>query len=188
MPKRLLFIAIALAAALALHNREEAAAQVIDREYEIKAALLYQLGALFNWPVDGDAEKPFVIGILGEDPFGPHLAEVKRRKTIGGRSIEIVRFASIDDYQPCQMLFIPAASSSEGPTSQQRVAQALDKIKGDAVLIVGEVQGLPADGAALSIFVKENRMRLEINPDAVQRAGLKVPPQVLRLATPVRDR
>ncbi|HET6899288.1 MAG TPA: YfiR family protein, partial [Vicinamibacteria bacterium] len=44
-------------------------------EYEVKAAFLYNFARFVEWPPDTfhDGETPFVIAVLGHDPFGSVL-------------------------------------------------------------------------------------------------------------------
>ena len=43
-----------------------------SREYQIKAAFLYNFLQFVDWPKAkiADANKPIIIGIIGNDPFG----------------------------------------------------------------------------------------------------------------------
>ena len=46
-------------------------------EYKIKAVFLYNFAKFVEWPpnVFPDANTPFVIGVLGQDPFGSYLED-----------------------------------------------------------------------------------------------------------------
>jgi hypothetical protein len=60
--------------------------------YKIKAAFLFNFTQFIDWPAATFpvADSPFVIGVLGEDPFGPYLDETvageKKRRSSFSRS------------------------------------------------------------------------------------------------------
>ena len=73
-------------------------AQTIDREYELKAAYLYNFGRYIDWVKKGAADdKTFVIGVLGQDPFGAHLDRIATDRMIQEKKIVIRRFAAAKD-------------------------------------------------------------------------------------------
>src|SRR6188508_2205658 len=94
-----------LAAALCLAPglRAQSASQ---REYEIKAAYLYNFIKYVDWPSYGDT---ITIGVLGYDPFGTALAPLNG-KLVKGRRLAIKHLDSVRDAQQCQIIFV---SSSE---------------------------------------------------------------------------
>src|SRR5438105_3630698 len=71
----------------------DAAAYSAYGEYEIKAAMLYNFAKFVDWPVAalGEAGAPFVIGILGRDPFGTRLDAALRDKLVNGRHMVVRR-------------------------------------------------------------------------------------------------
>jgi hypothetical protein len=170
---------------VALPTRPHAQEEVIDREFELKAAYLYNFGRYVEWPKNAAADVPFVIGILGKDPFGHQLDRIAAQKTILGRKISILRFNSPKEVKPCQILFVASrpAQASDKETPAERLRAALDMLKDQPVLVVTDSSGLASKGAAITFVVDldENRIKLEINPDAVKRQGLKVSSRLLAL-------
>src|SRR5260221_4758572 len=69
-----LFWPIGLLLALSMES-SMARAQESSLEYAIKGAYLFKFGDFVEWPeaVFAQPNAPFVIGILGEYPFGPNL-------------------------------------------------------------------------------------------------------------------
>ncbi|MGH8022009.1 MAG: YfiR family protein, partial [Limisphaerales bacterium] len=60
-----------LGAALAF-QLSEARAQSVSREYPLKAVFILNFARFTDWPTNAFASRtaPFVIGILGDNPFG----------------------------------------------------------------------------------------------------------------------
>ena len=61
-----------------------------------------------------NAESPFNIGILGDDPFGPALEEIIRGESIHGHKFVIVRARRAQDLEHCQMVFISKSERAPG--------------------------------------------------------------------------
>jgi hypothetical protein len=153
------------------------AAETAPTEYEIKAAFIYNFAKYVEWPENTgtDSGEAFVIGVLGEDPFGALLDQLARSKTVGNKRIVIHRFDTIDDYTPCCILFVAASE-------QDRLPAILEKLADSPVLVIGDTPGFARRGVAVNFFIEESKVRFEINPAAAARAGLKISSKLLRLA------
>jgi len=158
--------------------------QIIDREFEIKAAYLYNFGLYVKWPkgaVPGNDPK-FIIGVLGKDRASASLDKVAETKKVDDKKVVIQRFKSMEDYKPCHILFISGAAAGEkDEKAEERLAAALKQIKGKPVLIVTENEGLALKGAVINFFVDDNRVKFEINPEAAKGQGLEVSSKLLQL-------
>src|ERR1700744_2916631 len=69
-----------LSAFLFLAFSNPSAEAQVSREYQLKAAFLYNFAQFTDWPENAfaDTNAPIVIGIFGSDPFGPALPETIR--------------------------------------------------------------------------------------------------------------
>lgn len=181
-----------LAALLAVHlptaGAPTAAAQssgggLIDREYTIKAAYLYNFGSYVTWPPGtfADDNAPFVIGVFGHDPFGTSLDKIAKTRELGGRTIVVRGFRTVEDYTPCQILFVPRS------TDAGLRRQLTQRVAGAPVLLVGETPGFAKQGGIINFYIFNNNVRFEINPDVAKERGLKISAKLLRVATIVRS-
>ncbi len=152
------------------------------REYQIKAAFLYNFAKFIEWPPEAFPSPNAAINlcVLGEDPFGDDLEQTIQGKLINGRAVVVQRFKGMQGLDGCHVLFV---SMSE----QQHLAQILESLKGRSVLTVGETERFAAVGGMINFTMQDNKVRFEINVDVTQRAGLKLSSQLLKLATIVRD-
>jgi hypothetical protein len=170
--------AMILCAGTSLSHAQVNDGGMINREYAIKAAYLYQFGYYTEWPAEAftNDQSPFVIGVLGADPFGTALDDIAREKKIAGRPIVIKRFTSLEDYKPCHILYMASSAVPEGKLS------AIQKEQKFPVLIVGETPGFAEQGGAINLFVEQNRVRFEINVAVAKREQLKISSKLLSLA------
>lgn len=150
----------------------------ISREYVIKAAFLYQFSRYVQWLVGtfSDGQTPFVIGVLGSDPFGGVLDEIAHTKKASELPIVIRRFPSLADYSPCHILFVPSN------TSPGQRAEVIKRMRSSPVLLVGETSGFAAQGGTVNFYREDNKIRFEINLEAAKRQQLKISSKLLNLA------
>ena len=144
-------------------------------EYEVKAAMIYNFALFVEWPKEVSPSSPIVVGVLGDDPFGPILENTFRGKTAQGRGIQIRRFASQEELQPCEILFV---SQSE----RKRMSEITDAIGRNSVLTIGDMKDFTELGGVIGFKIEDKQIRFEINLEAAQRAGLKISYKLLRLA------
>ena len=84
-------LGLALAAAIGVRPlpAQEENRTNVSREYQIKAAYLYQFGRYVQWPADAFAapQSPFVIGVMEKDPIAAlWTTSPKRRRLTIARS------------------------------------------------------------------------------------------------------
>ena len=149
-----------------------------NREYQIKAAYLYQFGRYVEWPASAFSgpKAPFVIGVLEQDPVVSDLEQIAKIKKIQDRPIEIRRFASPADIGACNILYL---STSLPPETQ---AEVVHKMLGRGILIVGDSEQFLAWGGAVRFVVEDNKIRLNIARKAAEREGLTVSSKLLQVA------
>jgi hypothetical protein len=146
------------------------------KEYDVKAAFLRHFPEFVEWPASAfpDDATPITIGVYGQDVFGDALDRAIETATVKNRKFAIKRSRRIEDLKTCHIVFI----------SKQEAAQAttvLAGLKGASILTVGESEGFAVNGGVVNFILVGNKVRFEINPDAAQRAGLKISSQLLQL-------
>jgi hypothetical protein len=163
------------AAILAAAVAARAADRALD-EYQVKAAYLYNFAKFVEWPAAAFAapDAPLVIGVFGEDPFGPALDELVRDKTVKGRRCVVRRSVRMRDLRSSHIVFIGA--------SPEPVAQALRELEGASVLTVGESPRLLDEGGIVLFSVDGGRVAFTVHVGAAARARLTISSQLLRLA------
>ena len=149
-----------------------------SREYQIKAAFLYNFGKLVGWPDESfrDQNAPMTYCVIGEDPFGIILDHALAGKSIGGREINLQRPTEKGRLDDCNILFI---SSSE----QSRLGPIFGELGAASVLTVGDdMEGFTKRGGVINLITRGNKIRFEVNPGAATRSGLMLDFRLLMLA------
>lgn len=166
------------------------------REYQIKAAFLYNFIKFVDWPQEkvSDTNEPVVIGVIGKAPLENAFKPMKgKAPDINGKPILVKYFKSfeelmksgendkealqkkLDALRKCHLLFICASE-------QKNASAILDAVKESSVLTVGENSEFVGLGGIINFVQEDEKMRFEINAAAAAKAKLKIRSQLLRLA------
>jgi hypothetical protein len=150
-----------------------AAQPAVESEYRLKAAFLYNFAKYVTWPDTEKNGEKFIIGILGENPFGAEL-DIIQGKMINDASIEIRQYESIEEARDCSILFI-------GPSERENISDITNELKRHRILTVSDTKGYAHMGVMINLYEDDNRLRFEINNRAAESAGLKISSHLLRL-------
>jgi hypothetical protein len=148
----------------------------VSREYDVKAAFLYNFITFTDWPAEAfsSPDSPYVIGVVGDDPFGRALDEIVNGERIKGRPLVVRRISQVSEARRCHVLFV---SSSEA----RRMVDIIHRLQAEPVLTVSDLPGFATSGGAIN-FTTGDRVGLIINPAALRSAKLAVSSKLLRLA------
>lgn len=174
---RLLFVPLCLM--LAFGPRAARAQE--PNEYQVKAAFLYNFTKFVDWPEDpqDDNQKPFLVCVIGDDPFGASLDQFLADKSLLGHRLKVQRLGKAEWAKTCEIAFI---SSSEKP----HLPSILDQLSSTNVLTVGDTPGFAEMGVMINFILQDDHVRFEINVGAAKRAGLRISSRLLSLAKIVR--
>jgi YfiR/HmsC-like len=151
-------------------------ARAQTKEYQIKAAFLYNFAQFVQWPAGalGSTNEPFRIGVLGDNPFDGALAETLQGETIDNHKMVVRTARQVDDLKNCQMIFI--SRSEKG-----HIAKILSHLDSSPILTVSEIDGFAQQGGIINFYLEGTKVRFEINPTTAQRDGLKISSELLDL-------
>jgi YfiR/HmsC-like len=146
------------------------------KEYQIKAAFLFNFAQFVKWPGNcfSGPDAPFCIGVLGDDPFGSALDATIQGETIDNHRLTVIRAQRIEDLKSCQMIFVCRSEESH-------IGEILSQLDSRPVLTVSEVESFARDGGDISFFLSDGKVHFEINPPSARRCGLKISSQLLTL-------
>lgn len=169
---------VALTLAVLLLWMPAAGAKTFDAA-AVKAVFLFRLALFVTWPEPQapSADTPFVIGILGKDPFDGRMEAVVAGETIGAQKITVHRYVSLADIaeHPCQLLYVGEIGAAERSTLQ-------DLSQRHKILTVGETPNFAKQGGMMAIETVSKRIRITINLMSTRRAGFSISAKLLKVA------
>lgn len=160
-----------------------------SKEYQIKAAFLYNFINFVDWPKEkvDDSNGLITIGIIGTDPFGKAF-EPLQNKQAKGKKVHIKRFISlkeseksdnqIEAIKKCHLLFICRSE-------KQQLKKIINIVKGHSVLSVGDMNDFLESGGIINFVIDDQKVRFEINNKTAKQAKLNIRSKLLRLAKKV---
>lgn len=158
------------------HQARQQQSDESQREYRIKSAFLYHFLHYGEWARDASSPaSELVVCVAGEIP---HVAarETLSDKRLGDRRVVVQPLSISEDVSSCRIAYFGQGS---GPVS----AEVLERLQDAGVLTVGETTGFTEKGGMIRLYRNRNRIRFEINLDAVTSAGIQMSSRVLQLAT-----
>jgi hypothetical protein len=163
-------------ASLALFPLHASAQEHRSGEYELKAAILFNLVKFVEWPATAyaGAQAPTVLCTLGRDPFGSALNQYDGNN-VNGRPLVIRRLRRGDDPHGCHLAYI---SSSEA----KLLTQELKSLDAEPILTVGEMDQFAGRGGMIQLRVEDKQVHFTINPSVASREQLRIRSNLLALS------
>lgn len=154
------------------------AAGEVAREYQLKAAFLYNFAKFVEWPAGtfAAADRPIVIGVFRANPFGDVLEKTVAGRKINGHPVVVEQVHTVAAARQMQILFV-------GVTQDAAVAALTESLKGSTVLTVGESAMFARRGGIITFWLQHDSLRFTINTGAAREAQLKISAQLQKLAT-----
>jgi hypothetical protein len=149
-------------------------------EFQVKAVFLTKFASFVKWPdaVFEDQDVPFVIGVMGENPFNGSLEAAVRNEKISGRDLVVRWVSTVEEAKHCQILFI-VESDAEG------VDAILANLKDQPILTVSDASRFATRGGVVRFVLRNGRVGIEINRRQAVACGLEINPKLLKIATVV---
>jgi hypothetical protein len=149
-------------------------------EYAVKATYIYKFVPFVQWPAGtfGSPATPVTLCVLATDAVSTLVEEAVRGHTVEGRAIVVQRVSTPLRNAPCHILYVASAR----PTT---LAQALESVRGRAVLTVADEAPHGVEGLVINLVTVGGRVRFEVDLRAAAQNGLEVSSKLLALAVNV---
>ncbi|HET9862598.1 MAG TPA: YfiR family protein [Steroidobacteraceae bacterium] len=146
-------------------------------EYQVKAVYLFNFSQFVEWPDAAFAspDAPFVICVVGQDPFAGALEGVLRGEKLNGHPLEARHLVEAAEATDCNIVFIARGQ-------QALLDDALHVLQGRHVLTVTDAPRAEERGAMIVLFTDNNRIRMRINLAAARASQLVISSKLLRPA------
>ena len=134
--------------------------------HEVYSMMVFNFVKYVQWPAD-DNSKEFVIGVVGNNEIYNTLTAWYGGKSKGPKTYVIKKFNSSADVTDCQVVFIDKSKSSEFDAVN-------NKVKGKGTLVVTDRNGLGLKGSCINFKMVDEKLRFELNQQAIEASNLKV--------------
>lgn len=151
-----------------------------SREYHLKGAFLRYVAQYVEWPPEVFQESKINICVLGLLPYYQGVNSING-KVVNNRAINISRIKTIEEAKDrCQVVFV-------AKTEQENLKDIIKGTTGLPVLQFGDMEGFAQDGGSMNFYIANNRLAIMTNLKAVEKANLKISPEMMRLVTVVPE-
>lgn len=149
---------------------------------ELKAAFVFQFANFVEWPEEAFSEpdEPFTICVVGNERVAQILRGAVAQRTVAGRPVQVLSDMPADEESKCRIVFF---DKDEVDGLQEHV----DALKELPVLTVSDADDFTRKGGVIRLYEERNRLRIEVNVDAAERAGLTISSKLLSLSRVVHD-
>lgn len=154
------------------------------QEYEVKAAYLLRFTRYVEWPAGSFStpEVPFIIGVLGRNPFDANEVRELQNATSLGRAVEVRMLADVKEARDCHLVFI-----GQGQTLEETAW--LHELRLLPIVTVTDTLAGLERGAVLALHIETrvqgSRVVFSANLPAAERAGLRLSALMLASAKKV---
>lgn len=162
-------------AVLALSGAALPARAQAQSEAAVKARLTLSLTRFAQWPEAALGSVLHLCLAQRDAAIAQGFAELEGQ-LVNGRRVQVLKVPPVAG---CHVLFVHA--------SADRVPDLIRAAGAGGVLIVGDAEGLLAQGGMVELVAVDDAIRFDIHVGALRRAQLSLSSQVLRLARQVRE-
>ena len=150
-------------------------------ESQVKTAFVYNITKFTVWPAKRFPSKstPLRICTVGRGSLSDSLKAVSKR-SFKSRKIKVERVSSLSRLTRCHVVVV--SQSDKG-----RLVDVLKATRNYPILTVSDIHGFSRSGGIVELVVIRNKVRLHINLEASERAGVELSSKLLGLATLVSN-
>lgn len=141
------------------------------QEYVVKSALALNFARFTEWPATTSATVNLCV--LGDQLMQQAFLSVDK-KTVGNRTLSVIKLSEGNDLNSCQLLYI---SSQHSNTIKQLRNETVTR----HILTIGEDGDFLENGGMINLETVENKINIQVNLGLVQQAKLQISARVLKL-------
>lgn len=150
-------------------------------ESQIKTAYVLNFAKFVEWPADVIGADKLTLCVVGNDVLGGALSALDGRKA-GERELRVVqRVNAEDNLRNCNVVFI-------GASEKRRFVAIISALRDSPALTISDIENFAEKGGSIGLGYRENKIVFEVNLASVQKSRLRLPGQLLNLASYVYGR
>jgi hypothetical protein len=148
------------------------AVDATEPEDELKSATVLSFVRHSEW-LQASHTGPITIGVTGRPSMTGMLRRTLDGKTANNRAIRIVDVKRSGDLRECQVLYVASDNNNE-------IRETLASLGAAHALTIGEADRFLEYGGAVKLLIVDGHMSFEVNPEALDRAGVSISSKLLR--------
>lgn len=141
---------------------------------ELKVVLINKIVSYVSWPVKSLNDETIYVGIYGDDEFANLFIALHKNRPLLDRKVVAKKLSGNSNEDVDIIIY------SQLPRSE--LFEKILRVSNKPILTFGDVKGYSQLGIHINFFVAENKVRFEINEEALKRSGLYVQPALIELA------
>ena len=149
-------------------------------QVDVEAVYLFNFAKFVRWPVGHDGES-LNICIAGEKIYAESASRIVAGERIGTRPLAVRSVQHSDEVTDCSILFI-------GASAKDRLEGLLNAAGRQPTLTVSDLPGFLERGGMINFLVQNNRVRFAVNLEAVEKSGLSLSSELLKVAVKVEGK
>lgn len=134
--------------------------------HEVYSMMVFNFIKYVQWP-DHDKSGEFVIGVIGNGDMFNTLNTWYGGKAKGTKTYVVKKFNSASEVTDCHVVFIDKTKSGEFENIKS-------KVSGKGTLVVTDKNGLGEKGSCINFKTVNDKLRFELNQQAIEASNLKV--------------
>lgn len=144
---------------------------------QVKAAYIYNFTLFVEWPQGSfsSPEDPITVCVLADDQMADGLDIALKDKRSKGRPFVVKSSKWPQDFKHCHIAYV-------GPHYTLNPEKAMRDFSAAHVLVVGDMSGAAAQGAAINFYKDGEKIRFEVNLAEARRNGFTFSSRMLQLA------
>lgn len=153
----------------------------VDKEYQLKAAYLFNFARFTSWPEEtyGAEGGAFNICVVGTNPFSSILAKIETKKIVD-HPVKVHYFPAVDEdlLHQCHLAFY------NDDQTVRRMSALMNTLSN--TVHVSDVSGFCLSGGDIELFWQKNKLRFKINNSAMKTKKIQPRASLLEMAAEVR--
>ena len=152
-------------------------------EYVVKAVFVERFTRFVEWPENSgvqDTVKPFIISVIGKNPFNKTLESLYSKQKIKNKKVLIKEIQDIGKNPDCNLLFI-------SESAENKLDDILKVTRNKPILTIVDSEDYAKKGFLISFYLADGKVRFQINEDSVRKTGLQMSYRLLQMAKIVKE-
>ncbi len=149
-----------------------------EEEYSLKALYIKKINNYIEWSeseIKYKNSKFFKIGVIGKSPIYKTLKKTYKNQKLLNKNVKVFLVKDFNDLRTYNILFI-------SNVNQKELATIIDKATNNNILLISDTKGFASYGIHINFYIKNDKLKFEINRNSLLDSGLSASSFLLSLA------